>query len=358
MRRTSLLALLATAWITGCGMGNFTASVPATSIPPVTGYALYHAYGDSITAGVGVSNVSFVYASLAASYNHLTLTDYAISGDQACDVPTRQIFANADSPALASAGLYSLLIGTNDATFRGAGANETTFNLCDQAAISWLATPLESKLLATAGSVQVSGASHLETQDNFNAVTTDALGATITFPFTRSVAAPVYLWYRITDNNPYSFTCGFDGGAETTFNNAPAPAIQTYNNTTTSVGVYRFGAVAAGSHSLRCTQRSAGTFGMGLIAIGGPPAAGTAMRPRLLVGLLSPQLNGAHSTDITAYDADIRSNVALFAGDGLDVELFDASKYMTGTTADLFDLVHPNVLGQQEIFQAFEQVLN
>ncbi len=357
MHRASLLVLSIAVSLAGCGKGNFFAKVPLTDVGPVTGYALYHAYGDSITAGVGVQDQSFVYASLVADYNKLPVTNYAYSGDESCDVPARQIFGHNDSPALTSAGFYSLLIGTNDVDIRGSGAGESTYNLCDQAAISWLATPLESKLLATAAPVQATGANHLETQNNYNALTTDELGATITFRFSRSATAPVYLWYRITDGNPGTFTCTLDAGADTAFVNAPYPGVQTPNQTTSSVGLYRFAAISAGNHTLRCTQRSSASSGMGLVAIGGPPVAGTKSRPRLLVGLLTPQLNGARSADLAAYDADIRANVALFAGDGLDVELFDPTRTMTGTSADLFDQLHPNTVGHQEMFQAFEQAL-
>ncbi len=357
MRRLPALCLISIIAATGCSAGNFDAPAPTSNVAPVSGYALYHAYGDSITAGVGVPNVSFVYASLAGVYNTVPLSDYAISGDQSCDVPTRQIFAHADSPALTSSGLYSLLIGTNDVDARGTGGQDI-FNLCDQAAISWLATPAESKLLATDSSVVVSGASHLDTLDNFNAVTTDASGASITFAFTRTAAVPVYLWYRITDGNPGAFSCTLDAAAPVTLVNAPMEAIQTQNHTATSAGVYRFAAVPAGAHALRCVQLTAGASGMGLIALGGPPPAGTAKLPRLLVGLLPPQLNGSRAAETAAYDGYIRGNVALFAGDGLDVELFDAGAYMTGTTNDMYDLLHPNAVGQQEIFQAFEHTLN
>ncbi len=355
--RFALLTLVALG-LTACNAGDFPGKKETSTVPPVTGYALYHAYGDSITAGVGVASPSLVYAALAADYNSVNLSDYAIGGDESCDVPTRQIFANSDSPTLATPGLYSLLIGTNDVDVRGTGAGELTYNLCDQAAISWLATPLEMKLLATSSQVTVTGASHLETLDNFNALTTDALGATITFPFTRTAVAPLYLWYRITDNTSFTFTCALDGSTVTTLAGFTSPAILTPNSTTTSVGVYRLASVPVGTHSLQCTQDDAGSSGMGLIAIAGPPPAGTLQRPRLLVGLLPLQLNGSRSSLLAVYDADIRGNVAIFAGDGLDVELFDAAAYMTGTSADMSDLLHPNAVGHQEIFKAFQLSLN
>ncbi len=351
------LALL----LAGCSSSDFFNSAPAASYtlaPAVTGYSLYHAYGDSITAGVGVSDPSMVYAALAAPYNSVPLSNYAISGEESCDVASLQIFTHTDAPALASNGLYSMLIGTNDVDVRGAGAGEATFNLCHQAALSWLATPQEYKLLATSAPVTVTGASHLETIYNFNAVTTDAQGASITFPFTRTAAAPVYLWYRITDGLTNTFTCMLDGVTLPAVADAPSPAILTQNGNNTAMGVLRIGAIPAGTHNLRCTQNGAGQSGMGLIAIGGPPPSGTLRRPRLLAGLLPPQVATGREATLAAYDADIRANVALFAGDGLDIELFNAAAYMSGTSADFSDALHPNALGQQEIFGAFQLQLN
>ncbi len=352
----SALALV----FTGCSSSDFSDSkaAPYTLTPAVTGYSLYHAYGDSITAGVGVSDPNMAYPGLAAAYDSVPLSNYAISGDEACDVATLQIFPHSDSPALATNGLYSLLIGTNDVDVRGTGVGEATFNLCHGAVLSWLATPQEDKLLATSPSVTVTGASHLDGLANYNAVTTDAQGASIIFPFTRATAAPVYLWYRITDGYTNTFTCTLDGSVVATLADAPTPAILTQNGNNTAMGVLRVAAVPAGSHSLRCVQTGTGPAGMGLIAMGGPPPAGTVKRPRLLAGLLPPQVGTGRSATIAAYDADIKANVALYAGDGLDIELFNAAAYMSGTTADFSDSLHPNALGYQEIFGALQLALN
>ena len=57
------------------------------------------------------------------------------------------------------------------------------------------------------------------------------------------------------------------------------------------------------------------------------------------------------------YRADIRANVQLLAGDGLNTHLFESGKYMQGTTVDMSDIVHPNAQGHKEIAHALLDAL-
>ena len=105
----------------------------------------YHAYGDSITYGETLPHTSLAYPSLIAGDRKLTLSNYAIPGDQACDLPTHQIFPNSDNPVAGAFPLYTLLIGTNDVDERGAQDYLNVYNLCAQASIAWLALPADLK---------------------------------------------------------------------------------------------------------------------------------------------------------------------------------------------------------------------
>ena len=339
----------------GCGAGNFSSVAPVTagaaSAPP------YHAYGDSITVGYPLPNpATMAYPFLLTAAKNLFLADRAISADQACDIPTRQIFPNADSPSTSSKTLYTVLIGTNDADAKGSGAYEAVFNLCDQASLAWLATPLESKVLASAATV--SGASHIDTASGYNAVTTDAAAASLTFHFTRATPGAVYVWYRIVDANAGTFTVALDGGSPMLLTTGTTPMIATHNGSSSSLALLRLPGVAAGSHSLVLTQTSANAAGMSVVAIGMPATVRPSGAPRVLAGTVPLQLaGGGPPCDLNpavclAYTADVTANVALLASDGLDVELFDSRKYMTGTAADMADQVHPNALGHQEILHA------
>jgi lysophospholipase L1-like esterase len=357
MRHLFLALTLATLPLASCS--NPSPTIAATPVPaPVTPYALYHAYGDSITYGLYLPSASLAYPSLAASAAAVPLSNYAISGSESCDLAFSQIFPNQESPSLAVKGLYSVLIGTNDNYARGGtGPGETIFNLCHLAALAWLGTPIETKILATSASVTATGPNHLNTSGNLNALTTDAAGAAISFAFTRTSPAPLYLWYQIYDGSPGTFTCALDGNLVASLTTATQPAILTQNNNISSLAIFRLPTVPAGAHVFRCTQTSTQPYGMGLVGLGFPPPSGTLQRPRVLAGLLPLQLYGANAANLAAYDNDISANVALLAADGLDLELFNAAKYMTGTPTDMVDSLHPNTLGDQEIAKAFLDVI-
>ncbi len=349
--------------ILGCAPGDFSPASPQTA--GVAASPPYHAYGDSITAGYGLADPAATeYAVLLAQAKTLFLNNHAISGDQACDIPTRQIFPNADSPSTATRTVYTVLIGTNDANAKGAGPYEAVFNLCHQATLAWLATPLQSKVLASAA--VTSGPTHIEASSNYNAVTTDAAQATLTFTFSRATPGPVYLWYRIADDNFGTFTYALDAGQPGALHGATvtdtAPAISTHNGSTSSLALLRIPAVPAGPHTLLLTQTSSGVSGMGIVAIGMPASTLLVGSPRVLAGTVPPQLIGSGAPcDTTpaicqAYTNDILANAALLAGDGLDIEIFTAGKYMTATSADLSDALHPNVLGHKEILHAITDI--
>jgi len=328
----------------------------------------YHAFGDSITAGAGLSDsYNQEYVQLVARNYGLNPVDYAYTGDEACDVPTRQIFANSDSPSLANHTLYTLLISTNDVDTKGTGPYEAVFNLCHQAALSWVALPSDFKVLATASSVVTSGLGHLETTNNWNAWTTDAANSSVTFPITLATAGPVYAWYRIIDGSTGAFTWSIDGAVAGSATTATTPAIATLNGYNNSLALLRLPAIPAGAHTLTFTQTSPGAAGMGIVAVGVPPATRTSAFPRVLAGTTPRQLQasygGGQACSITdapclQYSADISANVALLAADGLDVERFVTATYMQGATIDMTDSVHPNALGHTEIAHVIEDTYN
>src|ERR1700758_2871700 len=158
-----------------------------------TSTAQYRAYGASITQGKTLSDPSKqAYPALVAEFEEVTLVNNALAGDQACDVPTRQIFRNKDSPTGAMHPTYSLLIGTNDVDAKGPGVYEAVFMLCHQAAISWLAVPLEYKVLATSKGVRSTGGGSIDGTNNWNAWTTGGPGATVSFAITTRKEGPIY----------------------------------------------------------------------------------------------------------------------------------------------------------------------
>lgn len=344
----------------GCGSGyaadNYVLPEFAGGTPA---YALYHAYGDSITYGLTLADpATQAYPALVARAKGLTLTNYGIPGDQSCDVATRQIFAHNDNPSAGDQGLYTLIIGTNDVGLRGPGPYEAVFNLCQQAAIAWLAVPAENKVPATAKSVTSQGPTSLETANNWNALTTGAQNASISVPFALQTTGTAYLWYRLQDGSAGSFRYALDGSAAGTASVATSPALQTQNGSNNSLGLIRLTSVAAGTHVLTVTQLNSGANGVGVVAVGTVTAGSAATLPFVLVGTTPKTLStGPACGPCDVYRADIRANVQLLAADGLNLKLFESGKYMLGTTKDMSDIVHPNAIGQTEMAHALLDAL-
>ncbi len=350
---------------TGCTTASaVTCTVVMNANATVTAnYALlpqYHAYGDSITYGYTlIDPATQAYPALVAAYEDLPLKNFAISGDQACDVPTRQIFSNEDSPTLAGHTVYSVLIGTNDVDAKGIGAYESVFELCHQATLSWLAVPVEYKVLAGDSSVTTSGPGAIDSSNNWNAWTTAGQGSSVSFQINLIRSGPIYAWPRINDDNPSTYTYSLDGVVLGTSNTQTNPSISTQNGTTNSLGFLRLPTVLAGNHVVTFTQTSAGINGVSVVGIGTPVGPTTNTLPTVLAGTIPYQFNDGKCTSSSdepclEYINDIELDVSLFSADGLDIRLFDTREYMFGTAAEMSDSLHPNVLGQVELSQSVE----
>jgi lysophospholipase L1-like esterase len=330
-------------------------STPATSIQ-------YNAYGASTTVGYTLSNPSKqAYPSLVAAFESVPLANRAISGDQACDVAATQIFPNGDSPALTAHTVSSTLIGTNDVDVYGTGSYEAIYMLCDRAIITWLGVPLEYKVLANGANATTTGSGKVDS--TWNAWTTGAQGATISFTITTSSIGPIYAWPLIDDQSSATYSYSLDGVVIGTNNVQTSPNMATQNGTSRSLGFIRIPAVSAGTHVVKFTQTSTGSNGVSVVGVGSPFVSVGNKLPTVLVGTITYQLMGASGGACTVTDApcqqyvqDQKTDAALLAGDGLDVRVFDTRQYMFGTASEMNDALHPNALGQQEISQSVEAV--
>jgi hypothetical protein len=352
LRRISSLSLLLFL-SAGCGAGYYNTIT--------TQAAQYRAYGDSITYGYTLSvPQTQAYPALIASENALPFVDNAISADQACDVPKRQIFPNEDNPTLAKHPTYTLLIGTNDALFKGSGVYEAVYRLCHEAAISWFGVPAEYKVLANGSGVTSTGSGAIDLSNHWNSWTTSGLGSTVSFAITTEGFGPIYAWPRIDDNNSGTYTYSMDGVVIGSATIQTTPRISTHNGTTNSLGFLRLPPVPAGSHVVTFKQTSAGSIGVSVVGIGTPTGPANNILPEVLVGTVPFHLQSPGDTCNTAdgpcaaYIQDIKADVSLFSADGLDVRLFDTRKYLLGTAAEMNDTLHPNVLGQIHLSASVE----
>ncbi|WP_433969063.1 hypothetical protein [Tunturiibacter gelidiferens] len=328
-----------------------------------TSVAQYRAYGDSITYGFTLSDpATQSYPNLVAKYEHVTVANNALSANQACDVPTAQIFPNQDSPTLATHPTYTLLIGTNDVTFKGVGPYEAVFKLCHQATISWFALPAEYKVLASGMvGVTTTGAGAIDTTNNWNSWTTGGLGSTVSFAITTSHDGPIYAWPRIDDDNPATYSYSVDGVVLGTGSVQTTPRIATSAlHTTNSLSFLRLPSIPAGKHVVTFTQTSAGANGVSVVGIGTPTGPPANSLPSVLVGTIPFHVQNPGDPcnfpkgTCQVYIEDIEADVNLFSADGLNVRLFDTRKYMFGTPAEMNDMLHPNRLGQMELSRSVE----
>ncbi len=345
------LAVLAVlACLSGC------ASVELNSNAP------YFALGDFLTDGATLSNPSQqAYPTLVSREKNAPLTNLANAGDQACDVPARQIFPNSVSPTLASHATYSLLIGVNDVDIQGDGAYEQVFVQCHQAALAWLALPAEGKVLAGSAGFVADGPGQIDTTNGWNAWTTQGQGSTVSFTITMTASGPIYAWPLIDDASTATYGYALDGVQTGTSAVQTSPQMATKNGTTRSLGFLRWPWAPAGRHTVTFIQISTGTSGISVVGIGAPSALPAGQLPAVLAGTVPYQLHtgqnvGCQATDAPclAYNSDILADVNMFAGDGLNVLLFDTRQYLQGTAVEMSDAVHPNAKGQEKLSEAVQ----
>jgi hypothetical protein len=319
-------------------------------------------YGDSISMGYGLASPSTtMYAYLMSQAFGIPYTDRAISGDQACDIWPLQInpYTATDAPVQAIANLYTVMIGTNDVDVKHTGAYEAVYNTCDQAVLTFLATPRESKVLPGDAAFTVVSGSNSASAVTASGVTSAQMTATgVLQAAITTTGEPIYVWSEIKDGTSGSFTVSVDGGAaHGPYSTTTTPAIATQTGTTESVALSGRYAVAAGAHTVAFTWVS-GT--VGIVGVGSIPSAPYYNEPAIAVGQVPNQgPTGAASTPaaIAQYNTDVAANIALVSGDGGDVRFVLDQNYMFATAAEMSGgaaPLHPGPLGHLHLAQAFE----
>jgi lysophospholipase L1-like esterase len=337
-----------------------TSNPPTTNPTPITASPMqYHAFGDSITAGLTLgSPQSAAYPVLLAGAKNLILTNRAVSGDMACDLFRDEIYPYMEEPTSTEVRVSSLLIGTNDVDVRGTGAYLTTFNVCHRALIAWLGTPRENKLEAGDTGLAVSGGCiNSPAPAVFGGILCSSAG-TVTAARLSTSGNPIYVWYQIDDNAGANarFELWTDGVSQGYFSTAPDVPLLTQHRGTTAVALARV-AAAAGDHLIQIRTLSGG---IGIQAIGSNPSRALTTPQILLVADIPNQLDSFPVRPVSEqilYSAEIQTNLRLFASDGMDVRFVPDRNYMFGTSSEMNDQLHPNVLGQQHLASAFSASL-
>jgi hypothetical protein len=317
--------------------------------------------GDSITNGYLVTNSSNAYINrLLYSMGPLaSLTNRAVSGNQACD-SAMAVFKNDTPTIVMPQPLNTLMIGTNDANNKGAGAYEATFNKCHQAILSFKTVPSQNVVLGSTVVGTSTGTCSTDTTYTANqGIKCTASGSTATFNLT-TTGGPIYIWYRSIDGDAGTFTYSVDGGTAVPLATAATTPINTgFWSLTTAPFLQRVTGVAAGAHAIVFTQTHSGT--MPIIGVGTPSSAAPLNAlPNLVVANITRQKDGANATAVAAYNADVASNIALLQADGLNLYAVNVTPFFAGSTAaaDMADVLHPDDAGQGELYSAFASVIH
>jgi hypothetical protein len=314
----------------------------------------YIALGDSITYAGYIADPTQRYQSLVGQALNLNVSSYASPGYTACDEMLLNVIPNNVGITTTSRPLYSLLIGTNDLAQFGVGPGEALFNLCHQAALTWLGVARQNKILiGDAGVTIQSGtwtSSAAFSSCCLSQLTNTAGTGTVRFTFTTSGGA-AYLWYLVQAATAGSFAVSVDSGPP---GSATSTLMMPTLDTVTSTYALLRIPVAAGTHTFDIAAQS-GTvtlFGMGTA----PPAGPSSTVPTVIATDVINALNGP-TPGIPEYTSDIQANVALLHSDGLDIRFAPTRGYMLGTPAEMMDSRHPNALGLSELAQAIEAVV-
>ncbi|ADV84404.1 SGNH/GDSL hydrolase family protein [Terriglobus saanensis] len=332
-----------------------TPANPTTPTNPTASPMQYHAFGDSITSGLTLSAPqSQAYPFLVSTAKNLVLTNLGVRGDMTCDLFRDAIYPYAEEPTSTEVRISSLMIGTNDVDIRGSGSYLRTFNICHRALIAWLGTPRENKLKAGDSGIDVSGGcNNAPDATVFGGLLCTSAG-TITAAHLSTSGNPIYVWYQIDDyaGTNARFELLIDGVSQGYFATAPDVPMFTQHRGTTAVALARI-AAAAGDHHIEIKTPLGG---IAIQGIGSNPSRTLASPQILLVGDIPNQLASSPISSASGqllYSTEIKANIKLFASDGMDVRFVPDRSYMFGTSAEMNDPLHPNILGQQHLASAF-----
>ena len=339
-------------FLSGCGSG--IVKTGESYFEPITDTTLYTAFGDSITAAVPLTVRSWpAYPAALGPSMKMTTSDYAYSGDQACDLFPHQIQPNNIGHTVVPRTLYSVMVGTNDVVVKGTGAYEQVYKTCLDAALTWLGTTRSDKLLAGDDGVAVSGGCNATPDPGHygGMYCTPGTSGAVTVDQFFTLGHPLYIWYSYNDvaGANSALNVAVDGGSPTTVLGRPPVRMLTQNGTQNSIGVLRL-AVAPGMHRVVMSTTTGDVAVLGMGSTRSPNA------PVLFLGDIPCQLVDNPLAPLQSqlqYSSDV---VALFfteLTDGLKIYFAPDRLWMLGTPAEMADQLHPNALGQQHLASAF-----
>ena len=336
------------------GTGSAIGSIYNLFGLPAPFFTTHMAFGDSITAGSAASPNSDGYAFLLANDEGATLTNWGVSGDQACDQVNLKILLYSN-PQTTGNPAYTEMIGTNDANKNGIGSYEAVYQDCHKAGLAWMAIPAAYKIYAQAATATGTWTANNTAWYTGVASYTTQQGATKTFALT-TYGGPAYIWYQHIDSDTGTATYSVDGGSAIPFSTATTPAIgPTYNGGTSGVGILRITGLTSGTHNIVVTKTSSGGT-LVLAGVGTPSPYPYRGGPIVYSAGVPRQQNDNIASTTAAYDADAQADAALLASDGLPIHFVNIRNYLNATT-DMANTEHPNNTGHGHLRDAFEAIM-
>jgi hypothetical protein len=335
----------------------------------------YTAFGDSITdRGSSCGDATAAancYADIVAAKENWLLNDQGIGGAQAADQAVR--IYNTTVPAIGSPR-YSFMIGTNDNWGYGQDANkQADFQAINLAELAFLAIPESNKIRPFDSRVNYNGYGWWLSSlygGGIKSVFCGNPGSSMSIHFAGTV---LYLSMGMQDGNNGQFTVSLDGHQIGTFGaygkNHAAINTVVYH-TKVAPQLIRLTA-SPGRHTATITVLSPTIFfdwaataqdidtAEGpLVVAGGPPLQRT-----------DNHLNGYPAWELQKYGDMVKANVALLAGDGLNIRYADTTATFANSGPDgtplidhyidnPYDDVHPNNAGQAALAQTILLAFN
>jgi lysophospholipase L1-like esterase len=306
-------------------------------------------WGDSITCGVGSNgtgscSTSTSYAGQLATLAGYTLTDHGVAGDQACDL-ANHVFNGTWGT------VNTMMIGINNATYKGVGSPETQYEDCLNAAIGMITT---SATLVQGNTCTANVGSW--TADSTYSVTTGEKASTNGNELTCTISTttgPIYAYIAVSDAwTGGVFTYQIDSGASVTVNAFEPTAISTQNGATTGVKLVRLPPPVKGSHNVHFTITSA-TGAANVVDILGvttTPANVYYLGPNLTLNTVTFDSQNNNWATYAQYAEDVLTVGNQWIADGVDLRLYDARLAMQDNAPSLtYDGLHPSNAGAAAI---------
>lgn len=319
-----------------------------------------HAFGDSITNGVGASDGAHTYIALLGGLKGWSINNHSSNGQMAPD-QANPIY----SLTVAENTLSTYFLGANDERFYTTSGLRQDFQAMQLVELAWLAIPASNKVLGTdtgaityAGSWSDTVAYGLGKNSNTN-------GDTATFNVYGSNIVIGSIAFGSDQGVDGAFTIEIDGNLYDTYSSKFNGVITTQFSRNYAPFAIVITGLGEAEHQIVITVTSATDAAnpvyldwyastRGVLTNDGPWVY---VSNCIRADTSSYSINGGSEANVTAFNAIIKANAGLLANMGLNVTLVD-NVNVINPTSDLGDGLHPNDTGHAKIAQAFSTAMS